>query len=133
MEHFNLHNQKFDSGFRAPTNYFDNLEDVIMAKLNQNEQKPVKKLWANQLWFYNSVAACVLFILGLTFYFNQNKSQLDQNYLESYLISNASSDEIYKNFTDQDIQELTERILDKQEIYEYVAVDFDYYNNPENE
>ena len=133
MKPFNLHNTKIDSGFKAPDNYFDNLEDAIFSKINANEQKPIKKLWVNKLWLYNSVAACVLITLGLFFYYNQTQPQLDNKYLESYLISNANSDEIYKNFTDQDIQELTETILDKQDIYEYVSVDFDYYSHLENE
>jgi len=133
MEPFNLHNQKIDSGFKAPANYFDNLEDLILAKTVQNLQKPVKKLWVKQLWFYNSVAACLFLSFGLIYYLNDNQSPIDKNYLETYLISNTTSAEIYQNFTDEDINELTKTIINKNEISEYVMVDFEYYSHTENE
>ncbi|UYW02563.1 hypothetical protein K5I29_06745 [Flavobacterium agricola] len=129
MKPFNLHNEKIESGFQAPENYFDNLEDVILAKLNQNTEKPIKKLGFSKLWLYNSVAACVLLVGGLLLFWNQQQNELDSNFLETYLISNTTSDEIYQNFTDEDIQELTETILNKQDIYEYVSIDMGYYSH----
>lgn len=133
MKPFDLNNTKLNSGFNTPSEYFNNLEDSILAKINSTEQKPIKKLWVKELWFFNSVAASLLLMLGIVFYNYTKTPQLDKKYLESYLISNTTSDEIYNNFTEKDFQELTETILNKQDIHEYVSVDFEYYSNLENE
>jgi uncharacterized membrane protein len=133
MKDFKLDNKKIDSGFKAPENYFDNLEDAILLKMNRNNPKPVKRLWTSSVWLYNTAAACILIVLGFVLYFNQNDTEIDTTYLESYLVSNTTSDEIYKNFTNEDIQQLTETILNKEDIYEYVSVDFGYYSYIDNE
>jgi len=133
MKPVNLHNKKLDSGFKVPNTYFDDLEDAVFQKMNLNSEKPVKKLAFKKLWLYNSVAACALLAFGIAFYMKTTQTELDQNDLESYLMANTTSDDIYQNLSEQDIEELTENILNKQDVYEYVSIDLGYYSDLEND
>lgn len=133
MKEFNLHNYSKKNSFTTPTNYFDGVEDTIMQKIESNTEKPVKKLWNLNLYWFNGIAAAVLVVVGCVHYFNTNSiSKIDQNALVNYLMINTTTEDITNQLSEKDIEELSKNILKTEEVREYVDINMNYYANWED-
>ena len=127
MKEFDLHKNKIHTGFKTPQNFLEDFEDVVMAKLNAQEQKPVKKLWQQGSFWFNNVAAAAVLVVGGIYYTNQKAyTKLDEGVLENYILTTSSTDEISSKLTDNDIEELSKKIIKKEDIQEYVHLDLGY-------
>lgn len=109
MKNINLENDpKINSGFKVPENYFDTFSDRLMAKIPENEVKVILISTKPKRWIY---AVAAIFVLGISLPFlNQyfNKSTLDNQSIENYLVENGKINEndIAELLSDKDIQKM---------------------------
>ncbi len=117
-----------DEGFKAPDTYFNNLTDRINARINE-KIVPAKQKNLFPSWIRYSVAASILFVIGVSIYlnssgyvFNQQLSKVpDQdiiNYLQlhstvndnQYLIDHISEDGLQQVSTDVSEEDIEQYI-----------------------
>ena len=128
MNKFDLHKNKIQPGFKTPPNLLNDFEDVVMSKLNIQEQKPVKKLWKQGSFWFNNIAATAVLVVGLIYYTNHKMySKLDQGILENYILTTSTTEEISSHLTENDIEELSKKIIKKEDIQDYVHLDLGYH------
>ena len=109
MKEFKLDNEpKITSGFKAPKDYFENLEISVLKKITEKET-PVYTLSTKRNWF---IAAAAVFVIALSIpivnYMNTSTSTIDQVQLETYLTeqSNLSEDDIVELLDEEKIQKI---------------------------
>jgi len=103
MKRFDLDNdQKIDTGFKIPDNYFEQFEAKIMNQLPEREVKVVSIFSTKKFWI-TSVAA--VFVLGIftTMYLSYSKTE--EAITEDYLAYETSitTEDIIEHLTDEDI------------------------------
>jgi hypothetical protein len=78
-----------DSGFKIPEDYFENLSDKVLMKINQPEPKVISFFYRKKVWI-SSVAAVLVISFSITLYTKiAVKSNEEKLTLENY-ISNQS-------------------------------------------
>ena len=103
MKEFDLeNNQKIESGFNIPDQYFESLEFKIMDQLTKNPVKVISLFETRKFWI-GSVAAILLIAITALFYFNN--SETSNTNTEEYLTyqTNLSTEDIVEHLTDDDI------------------------------
>ena len=103
MKEFDLeNNQKIESGFNIPDQYFESLEFKIMDQLTKNPVKVINLFKTRKFWI-GSVAAILLIAITAIFYFNN--SEISNTNTEEYLTyqTNLSTEDIVEHLTDDDI------------------------------
>ena len=103
MKEFDLeNNQKIESGFNIPDQYFESLEFKIMDQLTKNPVKVISLFETRKFWI-GSVAAILLIAITAIFYFNN--SETSNTNTEEYLTyqTNLSTEDIVEHLTDDDI------------------------------
>lgn len=126
MNNLKLNNEnKINSGFKIPDNYFEQFEKKMTNHVQLNHQIKVIPLWKQKRIWFSSIAALLLISVGLPYYFSTNTKNeiIDQEVLESYIVMQPSinSFEIASHLTDEDIKVLeAELALNNQEIEEYL-------------
>ena len=95
-------NQKIESGFNIPDQYFESLEFKIMDQLTKNPVKVISLFETRKFWI-GSVAAILLIAITALFYFNN--SETSNTNTEEYLTyqTNLSTEDIVEHLTDDDI------------------------------
>lgn len=128
MKEFDLHKNKIQTGFKTPPSFLDGFEDVVMAKLNIQEHKPVKKLWQQGSFWFNSVAAAAVLVVGGIYYSNhQAYKNLDHAIIENYILTTSSTEDLSSKLSENDIEELSIKIIKKEDIEDYVNLDLGYH------
>ena len=103
MKEFDLeNNQKIESGFKIPDQYFESLEFKIMDQITNNPVKAISLFETRKFWI-GSVAAILLIAITALFYFNN--SEISNTNTEEYLTyqTNLSTEDIVEHLTDDDI------------------------------
>ena len=103
MKEFDLeNNQKIESGFNIPDQYFESLEFKIMDQLTKNPVKVISLFETRKFWI-GSAAAILLIAITAIFYFNN--SETSNTNTEEYLTyqTNLSTEDIVEHLTDEDI------------------------------
>ena len=103
MKEFDLeNNQKTESGFKIPDQYFESLEFKIMDQITNNPVKAISLFETRKFWI-GSVAAILLIAITALFYFNN--SETSNTNTEEYLTyqTNLSTEDIVEHLTDDDI------------------------------
>ena len=103
MKEFDLeNNQKTESGFKIPDQYFESLEFKIMDQITNNPVKVISLFETRKFWI-GSVAAILLIAITALFYFNN--SEISNTNTEEYLTyqTNLSTEDIVEHLTDDDI------------------------------
>ena len=110
MKPFDIeHNDKIETGFKIPENYFEQFEAKMMAQIPVEKEVKVISIFHNKQLWISSIAALVLLAIAIPFYFNMaNETKLDASTIENYLANQKSvgTTELTKHLTDQDIKEL---------------------------
>lgn len=110
MKPFDIeHNDKIETGFTIPENYFEQFEAKMMAKIPVVKEVKVISIFQNKQLWMSSIAAVVLLAIGIPVYFSMaNETKLDALTIENYLANQKSVGitELSKHLTDQDIKEL---------------------------
>lgn len=133
MKDFDLNNNKINSGFKVPENYFDNFENKILSKIEINKKSKVVPLfYKKQLWI-SSLAAVILLTIAIPVYFNSiNNSAIENTTIENYLSyqSNFTTFDIIENLDETDIKALESSFAVNEEAIESYLIDnqnLDYY------
>ena len=103
------HNDKIESGFKIPANYFEQFEAKMMAQISIEKEIKVVSIFQNKQLWISSIAAAVLLAIGIPVYFTMaNETKLDATTIENYLATQKSVGmiELTKHLTDDDIEEL---------------------------
>ena len=103
MKEFDLeNNQKIESGFKIPDQYFESLEFKIMDQITNNPVKVISLFETRKFWI-GSVAAILLIAITALLYFNN--SEISNTNTEEYLTyqTNLSTEDIVEHLTDDDI------------------------------
>ena len=110
MKPFDIeHNDKIETGFKIPENYFEEFEAKMMAQISVEKEVKVISIFHNKQLWISSVAAVFLLAIGIPVYFSMtNESKLDATTIENYLATQKSvgMTELTKHLTDDDIKEL---------------------------
>lgn len=122
--------------FKIPNNYFAQLEDKVLARIEDTTPTPkITPLYKNK-FIWMAAAACISLLIGISFVYKTEKSnQLNNDNIENYLEYNLSyslNNEIINSLEDKDIKDLEENIEIKQsQIDHYVLshIDIEYYLN----
>lgn len=95
-----------NSGFKLPDGYMDTLEDQLMSALSQKTPPKVVPLFGKRTIIYaSSIAATVLLLLNLSL-FEKDNSELEDQTVENYIINEAmSSYDIASLLEDEDLIE----------------------------
>lgn len=109
MKNINLEtDSKIHSGFKVPEDYFENFSDRLIAKLPEKEVKVISIFAKPKTWIY---AVAAVFVIGFSIpILNQyfNKSALDNQSIENYLVENEKLNEndIAELLTENDFQKI---------------------------
>jgi hypothetical protein len=111
MKTFKLENeQKIESGFKTPENYFDTFSARVMQQLPEEDPKVISLFSKRKTWIY--VAAAIL-VLALTIpvynNFNGHSSEIDDATLENYISyhSTVSDADLVNLLDEKDIQKIS--------------------------
>lgn len=134
MKEFKLENEpKIKSGFKVPDAYFENLENSVLSKINENEI-PVFTLFTKRNLIFAVAAVFVIALsIPLVNQINTSTSKIDEVQLENYLgeQSNVSEDDIVELLDEEKIQqiklelnvnsnELEEALLTNSNVEDYI-------------
>ena len=103
------HNDKIESGFKIPANYFEQFEAKMMTQISVEKEIKVVSIFQNKQLWISGFAAIVLIAIGIPVYFTMtNETKLDATTIENYLATQKSigMTELTKHLTDDDIKEL---------------------------
>lgn len=103
MKEFNLEtDNKIESGFNIPEQYFETLEAKIMAQIHTNPVKVISIFETRRFWI-SSIAAIFLIVISAVFYLNHHETTTINP--EGYLTyqTNLTTEEIVEYLTDEDI------------------------------
>ena len=110
MEPFDSeHNDKIESGFKIPANYFEQFEAKMMAQITIEKEIKVIPIFNNKQVWISSFAALILVAIAIPVYFNMaTETNLDATTIENYLVKQhtITNNEMIKYLTDDDIKEL---------------------------
>jgi hypothetical protein len=122
MKPINLENdQKINSGFKVPDNYFENFSENILNEITENKIKVIAINNDRRKWFY---AAAAILIIGITLFglnkFNSNNNQIDNLVLENYLTNHSAinDNDIANLLTNKDFQKLNKEFKLEDKILE---------------
>ena len=102
-------NEKIETGFKIPANYFEQFEAKMMAQISVEKEIKVVSIFQNKQLWISGFAAIVLIAIGIPVYFTMtNETKLDATTIENYLATQKSigMTELTKHLTDDDIKEL---------------------------
>ena len=102
-------NEKIETGFKIPANYFEQFEAKMMAQISLEKEMKIVSIFQNKQLWISSIAAAVLLAIGIPVYFTMaNETKLDATTIENYLATQKSVGmiELTKHLTDDDIEEL---------------------------
>jgi hypothetical protein len=110
MKTFKLDNQtKITSGFKVPDAYFDDLQNKIDQRLQENETPTISLFAKRKTWFF---AAAAIFIMALSIpllnVMFTSSTEIDKDTLEMYLNNqtNLSNDDIVELLNEEEIQKI---------------------------
>ena len=110
MKPFDIeNNEKIETGFKIPANYFEQFEAKMMAQISLEKEMKIVSIFQNKQLWISSIAAAVLLAIGIPVYFTMaNETKLDATTIENYLATQKSigMTELTKHLTDDDIEEL---------------------------
>ena len=110
MKPFDIeNNEKIETGFKIPANYFEQFEAKMMAQISLEKEMKIVSIFQNKQLWISSIAAAVLLAIGIPVYFTMaNETKLDATTIENYLATQKSVGmiELTKHLTDDDIEEL---------------------------
>lgn len=115
MKKIDLENDnKIESGFKIPDNYFDSFEDRLMQKIEFASEEPkVVSLWQHKSVWISGIAAVFVISIGTWMYFEQQKIEnieISQEYLAYE--SDITTEDIAKHLTDEELTNLELEITD---------------------
>ena len=118
-----LEQNKIDSGFKIPENYFDNFDKIILSKINHPKNKQNNAIIRKIFVYSVSIAASILLIFTIT----DNNTTIDNYndlYVENYILNdNFILEESFGNeLADNTLQD----DLSDSYIEEYLLNDNDY-------
>ncbi len=90
MKDFKINNEdKIDSGFKIPENYFESFSEKVLLQINKDEPKVVSIFYKKRTWI-SSIAAVLVVALSATIYTKIaiNTSE-DTVVLENYITSQS--------------------------------------------
>ena len=102
-------NEKIETGFKIPENYFEQFEAKMMAQISLEKEMKIVSIFQNKQLWISSIAAAVLLAIGIPVYFTMaNETKLDTTTIENYLATQKSVGmiELTKHLTDDEIEEL---------------------------
>lgn len=102
-------NEKIETGFKIPANYFEQFEAKMMAQISLEKEMKIVSIFQNKQLWISSIAAAVLLAIGIPVYFTMaNETKVDATTIENYLATQKSVGmiELTKHLTDDDIEEL---------------------------
>jgi hypothetical protein len=90
MNDFKINSEhKIESGFKIPENYFENLSEKVLLKINKPEPKVVSLFYRRKTWI-SSVAAVLVISLSVTLYTKiAVKSSEEKLTLENYITNQS--------------------------------------------
>lgn len=110
MKPFDIeNNEKIETGFKIPANYFEQFEAKMMAQISLEKEMKIVSIFQNKQLWISSIAAAVLLAIGIPVYFTMaNETKVDATTIENYLATQKSVGmiELTKHLTDDDIEEL---------------------------
>ncbi len=95
MDQIKLHEKIEDTGFKSPDNYFDLLEDKIIDRV-KHEPKVISLFNKRNLLYASSIAAALVIMFSIFI----NKSELTFDDLETASIENYLNEEEYRFLRD---------------------------------
>lgn len=109
MKTFKLENeQKINSGYTVPENYFEDFSARVMQQVTKEEPKVISLFYRKRTWIY-AAAAIVVLAMAIPIYnqFNQ-LNNVDTITIENYLTVNEtiSDAELISLLEEKDIQEM---------------------------
>lgn len=115
MKKIDLENDnKIETGFKIPVNYFDSFEDRLMQKIESApEMTKVVSLWQRKSIWISGVAAVFVISIGTWMYFEQQKIEsieISKEYLAYE--SDITTEDIAKHLTDDELRNLELEITD---------------------
>ena len=105
MKDFKLEtNEKINTGFKVPENYFESFSVRVMQQLPKEEVKVISFYNRNKRWIYSAAAVLIIALTIPTIYQIQNKQQeISTNDVESYIVNHSTiSDDDIVNLLEQD-------------------------------
>jgi hypothetical protein len=110
MKTFKLENEnKIESGFKTPDNYFDTLSLRILQQLPKEEPKVISIFQNKKVWMY-AAAAILVFGLSIPIYDNFTKKtfEIDNVTIENYITyqSSVTGTDIVNLLDEKDIKEM---------------------------
>jgi hypothetical protein len=110
MKPFDIeNNDKIETGFKIPANYFERFEAKMMAQIPFEKEIKVIPIFNNKQVWISSFAALILVAIAIPVYFNMaTETNLDATTIENYLAKQhtITNNEMIKYLTDDDIKEL---------------------------
>lgn len=110
MKTFKLDNEpKIATGFKVPDSYFDDLQNKVDQRLQDNETPTISLFAKRKTWLF---AVAAVFILALSIpllnIMNTSSTEIDKDTLEMYLNNqtNLSNDDIVELLNEEDIQKI---------------------------
>ncbi len=110
MKTFKLDNEpKIGTGFKVPDAYFDDLQNKVEQRLQENETPTISLFAKGKTWLF---AAAAVFILALSIpllnIMHTSSTDIDKDTLEMYLSNqtNLSNDDIVELLNEEDIQKI---------------------------
>jgi hypothetical protein len=110
MKQFDLENDdKINSGFKIPDDYFNQFESKIMNQISEKEVKVVSIFERRKFWLSAVAAVFAVGILTTVYLnFNQNDSIIAEDYLA--YDNSITTEEIAEHLTDDDINKIEESL-----------------------
>jgi hypothetical protein len=110
MKQFDLENDdKINSGFKIPDDYFNQFESKIMTQISEKEVKVVSIFERRKFWLSAVAAVFAVGILTTVYLnFNQNDSIIAEDYFA--YDNSITTEEIAEHLTDDDINKIEESL-----------------------
>jgi hypothetical protein len=111
MEQFKLNNeQKLQTGFTVPENYFEDFSANMMQQIARNESKTISIFTKKKIGMF-AAAAILIFALSIPIYnqYSGHSSEINDATLENYLAdqSNVTNNDLVNLLEEQDIQKMS--------------------------
>lgn len=120
MKTFDIeNNDKINSGFKIPEDYFELFEEKIMNQIEEKEVKVISIFRKRKFWL-SGVAA--IFVLGLftTIYISNKEINITKNDDLLAFENTITNEDIIENLSDNDITEIEKSL----EIYDQETINY---------
>ncbi|TYA92267.1 hypothetical protein [Seonamhaeicola marinus] len=121
MNQIKLKSTASNSGFEVPDNYFENLEQEIISKTRKTEPKVIKLFSKKNLVYVSSIAAAIVLLFTLNI--SNTKEELDYKTVENYILDEEiSSYDIASLLEEEDLTEdnFIEYTIEEETVEDYI-------------